>query len=244
MAETSDHPGAPVARVDLHCHTRASFDGVADPAALVERAAAAGLTHLAVTDHDTIEGALLAVEAADRQGLPLRVIVGSEVLTREGDLVFAFLRAPLPTGLSAREAIAAGREQGALVGLPHPFDRSRRSVLRDAANLPLAELVDWIEARNGRVPSRAADAEAERLARRLGKPGIGASDAHTLLEVGSVVSVLGGDPTTPEGLLATLRAGVRIERAVGEPAAPARDGSPLAAIRSLARRAHAGRARG
>ncbi len=31
------------ARIDLHCHTRASFDGVADAAALVARAAAIGL---------------------------------------------------------------------------------------------------------------------------------------------------------------------------------------------------------
>ncbi len=43
----------PTARVDLHCRTRASFDGVADPVALVARAARRGLTHVAITDHNT-----------------------------------------------------------------------------------------------------------------------------------------------------------------------------------------------
>jgi predicted metal-dependent phosphoesterase TrpH len=54
----------PVARVDLHCHTSASFDGVADPVALVARATERGLTHLAITDHETLDGAFRAVDAA------------------------------------------------------------------------------------------------------------------------------------------------------------------------------------
>ena len=50
-------PTMPTMRVDLHCHTSASFDGVADPTALVARAAERGLTHVAITDHDTLDGA-------------------------------------------------------------------------------------------------------------------------------------------------------------------------------------------
>ncbi len=50
--------------VDLHCHTRASFDSLAVPAAVVRAAAARGLTHLAITDHGTIDGALAARDAA------------------------------------------------------------------------------------------------------------------------------------------------------------------------------------
>ena len=46
--------------VDLHCHTSASFDCLASPASMVKAAASRGLTHLAITDHDRIEGALRA----------------------------------------------------------------------------------------------------------------------------------------------------------------------------------------
>ncbi len=64
--------------IDLHCHTSASFDSLADPAKVVRAAVARGLTHLAVTDHDRIDGALRARDAAPAV---LTVIVGQEVRT-------------------------------------------------------------------------------------------------------------------------------------------------------------------
>jgi len=190
------------ARVDLHCHTSASFDSVADPVALMARAVASGLTHLAITDHDTIDGALRAAACAPAG---LRILVGSEVLTQEGDLVFVFLDEPMPTGLTARDAIAVGRERGALVGIPHPFDTTRRSILLDPDQESLVAEVDWIEVWNGRVPRGSANVKAAALARRHQVPAVGASDAHTLLEVGSVHTTMTGDPSTAVGLLAALR---------------------------------------
>jgi predicted metal-dependent phosphoesterase TrpH len=210
MAELAAIPGTPVARVDLHCHTNASFDGVADPVALVARAAERGMTHLAITDHDTLDGAFRARDAAPST---LTVLIGCEVNSAEGDLVFVFLRAPISGGLSARETIEAGREQGALVGIPHPFDHTRRSLLLDPEHESLVGLVDWIEAWNGRVAHRAANERAADLARRRGVPGVGVSDAHALLEVGRSYTVMAGDPGTREGLLAALRGPMTIARA-------------------------------
>jgi predicted metal-dependent phosphoesterase TrpH len=115
--------------VDLHCHTKASFDSLSAPAAVIKAAAERGLTHLAITDHDRIDGAL---EAQALAPAGLTVIVGEEVKTRDGDLICVFLERGIPPGLSADETIAAAREQGALVGIPHPFDRLRGSLLREA----------------------------------------------------------------------------------------------------------------
>jgi predicted metal-dependent phosphoesterase TrpH len=53
---------------DLHLHSTAS-DGTLSPTALVERAAAAGVRTLALTDHDTTEGVAEAACAAARLGL-------------------------------------------------------------------------------------------------------------------------------------------------------------------------------
>ncbi len=89
-----------------------------------------GLTHLAITDHDRID---VAQEARALAPDGLTVIVGEEVKTRDGDLICVFLEQAIPPGLSAMETIAAAREQGGLVGIPHPFDRMRGSLLRDAA---------------------------------------------------------------------------------------------------------------
>ncbi len=191
-----------MARVDLHSHTNASFDGVADPVALVARAVERGLTHLAITDHETLDGALRAAGAAPAG---LTVLVGCEVNTTDGDLVFLFLRAPIARGLSAREAIEAGRAQGALVGIPHPYDHTRRSLLLDPANEALVATVDWVEAWNGRVGRQAANEDAAALARRHGLPAVGVSDAHALVEVGTAYTTMTGDPGTPAGLRAALR---------------------------------------
>jgi predicted metal-dependent phosphoesterase TrpH len=206
---------AATARVDLHCHTRASFDSLADPAAVVARAVARGLTHVAITDHDVIGGALEAVAAAPPG---IHVLVGCESQVVEGDLVFVFLERPIPKGLSAREAIHAAREQGALVGVPHPFDPTRRSLLLDRANQPLLELVDWIEGFNGRVGRQADNELAFEIARRRRLPAVAVSDAHALLEIGRVYTTMTGDPSTASGLLEALRQPLLITGAEADPA--------------------------
>ncbi len=144
--------------IDLHCHTSASFDSTARPADVARAAHARGLTHLVVSDHDRIDGALAARDAAPAG---LTVIVGEEVKTTDGDLICAYLRSAIPPGLSPEEAIAAAREQGGLVGIPHPFDRMRGSLLRDARMASLASLVDWVETYNARLIGNGNDAAAE-----------------------------------------------------------------------------------
>ncbi len=61
---------------DLHTHTTAS-DGQYAPAALVEKARAAGIGVLAVTDHDCLDGLDEAVQAGDALGV--RVVRGVEL---------------------------------------------------------------------------------------------------------------------------------------------------------------------
>ncbi len=62
--------------VELHCHTTAS-DGVLTPTELVERASGLGITHLAITDHDTTAAWEEACLAANRAGIEM--VPGVEV---------------------------------------------------------------------------------------------------------------------------------------------------------------------
>ena len=188
--------------IDLHCHTSASFDCLASPESVVRAAARRGLTHLALTDHDTIEGALRGRDAAPDG---LTVIVGEEVKTADGDLIALFLAEAVPPGLSALETIEAVRAQGGLVGIPHPFDRYRGSMLKDPRLEAIGQHVDWVEAFNARVVGGDGNERAAAFARELGLPGVAASDAHSVLEVGVAYNSVEGDPSTPEGLLAALR---------------------------------------
>jgi len=186
--------------IDLHCHTRASFDCLSNPADVVRLAAERGLTHIAITDHDRIDGAL-AARAVAPPGLT--VIVGEEVKTTNGDLICVFLERAIPPGLTAAATIAAARAQGGLVGIPHPFDSFRGSMSKSGLLAEIAPLVDWIEGHNARLVGNGND-QAIDFAAQHALPIVAVSDAHSLIEVGVAYTALDGDPSTPSGLLAAL----------------------------------------
>jgi len=193
---------APLALIDLHCHSWGSFDSLANPRAIMKAALDRGLTHLAITDHDRVD---VALRARDEAPAGLFVIVGEEIKTVDGDLIAVFLNELVPPGMSAIETIAAVRQQGGLVGVPHPYDRIRGYGHKSGARLEdIADQVDWIEAYNARVIGGSANERAALFARERGLPGLSASDSHTVLEVGVSYNALRGDPGTPEGLLAAL----------------------------------------
>ncbi len=219
--------------IDLHCHTRASFDSLSNPLDVMGAAYRRGLTHLAITDHDRIDAALEAREHAPEG---LTVIVGEEVKTTDGDLICLFLQEAIPPGLSAEAAIASAREQGALVGIPHPFDRLRSSMLRQSASrdravieglAALADKVDWVEAYNARVLTGSGNEQAALFAREHRLPGVAASDAHTVMEVGVAYNSVTGDPSTPEGLKAAL---ADVEMIVGRTSYFVRGVTPIATL--------------
>ena len=214
--------------VDLHCHTNASFDCLSAPQAVVRAAVERGLTHLAITDHDRIDGALAARNLAPTG---LTVIVGEEVKTRDGDLICLFLDRAIPPGMSVDETIAAAREQGALVGIPHPFDRLRGSLLRDGRMDSLGAAVDWVETHNARLMGRGNE-RAAAYALEHGLPGVAVSDAHSIIEIGVAYTALDGDPSTPAGLLAAL---VGVQLVPGRASLVVRGWTPVAKLVQRAR---------
>jgi len=211
--------------VDLHCHTSASFDSLSNPIDVARTAASRGITHLAITDHDRIDGALRARDAATPG---LTVIVGSEVRTSQGDLIALFLERPITAGLPASEAIAAIRDQGGLVGIPHPFDGWRSSLLRDEAALSLLSEVDWIEGWNARLVAPGGNQRAAELAASRNLPCVAASDAHTLLEIGGAATIMTGNLSTAGGFHSALHGD--LTRITGRGALLARLVTPIAKL--------------
>ena len=191
---------------DLHCHSSASFDSLSRPADLVRVALGRGLTHLAITDHGSLDGALAARDLAPEG---LIVIVGEEVRSADGDVIGLYLERAVPSGLSALETIVAIHEQGGLAGIPHPFDRFRASGLARLAPERMVEVVaqvDYIEVWNARVPTAAVNERARDFALAHGLPGVAVSDAHSTLEVGVAYTRLAGPITDAAALKAALPA--------------------------------------
>jgi predicted metal-dependent phosphoesterase TrpH len=183
---------------DVHMHTTYS-DGtgtVEDVLAHVQHATP--LDVIAITDHDTIEGALRARDVAARRGYRFEVIVGEEISTREGHLLALFIEKLVPRGLSIERSIELVREQGGLAIVAHPFNR----VFRHSVQRPVMDRIlrqpdlhpDGIESLNGSFAGIGSSNIAMRLARsRYHWAEIGGSDAHTPTAIGSAHTLFLGE---------------------------------------------------
>jgi hypothetical protein len=175
--------GRPWITVDLHMHTSWSHDCGVEVGDLLDHAEAEGLGAIAVTDHNVFGGAREAVELARRRDL--MVIPGEEVKTEsQGEVIGLFLEEEIPRGMSFADTVAAIKEQGGLVYVPHPFDRMH--AIPDPATLHhhLAD-IDVFEVYNARLLLEAYNDEALRFARKYDLTMGAGSDAHVLQGVGT-----------------------------------------------------------
>jgi predicted metal-dependent phosphoesterase TrpH len=185
VAHEDDDPlaGREWITVDLHMHTEWSHDCSTRVTDLLDHAESIGLGGIAVTDHNAFGGALEAVALAG--GRELVVIPGEEVKTDgQGEVIGLFLETEIPRGLSFADTLAAIREQGGLVYLPHPFDRLH--AIPDPATLHrhLPE-IDVFEVYNARLLRESFNDEALRFARKYRLLQGAGSDAHVLQGVGT-----------------------------------------------------------
>jgi predicted metal-dependent phosphoesterase TrpH len=219
-AEVGCTPVAKPGRADLHMHTSAS-DGWPRPAELVDHARRLPLDVIAVTDHDTIDGALRAADLA--AALPrLQVIVGEEVSSRDGHIVALFLEKRVAPGMSAAATVFAIHDQGGIAIAPHPFWRTQRlsgtGPVHGVGWLAAELDFDAIEVENGTPGFFVFNQLAHRLSQGLGRAEVGSSDAHILDAVGRAYTSFPG--RTPAALreaikVAATRAGRSRYRAVG-----------------------------
>ena len=167
-------------KADLHVHTCYSKDSVSSPEKIVQHCLDIGINCLAVTDHDTISGALELKRIA-----PFTIIIGEEVLTSCGEIIGLFLTEEIPPHLSPEETVARIKAQGGLVCIPHPFDRFRphSRLRRDSLEKIIAD-VDLIEVFNSRTLLRQDATRALQFAQSRGLPGTVGSDAHVVREIG------------------------------------------------------------
>ena len=116
-------------KADLHIHSKYSGlmkymgltfpDSVEEPKNIIRSAKKRGLDIIAITDHNTIRGGLETKKLEKEYGV--KVIVGSEIMTKEGELLGLYLNEEIPKGLTAEETVEKIHEQGGLAVAPHPY---------------------------------------------------------------------------------------------------------------------------
>jgi predicted metal-dependent phosphoesterase TrpH len=200
---------APRGRADLHMHTTAS-DGWPTPEELVEHASRQTLLDvIAVTDHDTIDGALRAQEHAAARRAKFHVIIGEEVSSRDGHIIALFIERRIRPRMSAAATVHAIHDQGGLAVAAHPFWRTQRHVRsgpRHGVGWLAAELdFDAIEVENATPGFYVFNQLAHRLNLGLGAAELGGSDAHIVDAVGRAFTEFAGK--TPTALREAIETG-------------------------------------
>lgn len=162
--------------VALHVHTNFSACSESRPESIDEYCRERGIDVVGITDHDTIAGA----QALKSVAKWVRVIVGEEIRTKQGEIVGLFLEEEIDAGLSARETCQRIKDQGGLVYIPHPFDPTKIHRLKYKALMDVMEFIDIIEIFNAKLLTSIFNGVAAKFARSNDKIGAVGSDAHYL----------------------------------------------------------------
>lgn len=200
-------------RADLHIHTLAS-DGTAGVMEILERVERDGaLDVIAITDHERIDAALAAQQAARDRGSAVEVVVGEEVTTLGGHLLALWITETVKPFKSLRATIAAVHEQGGIAIpahplVPYPLCAQGFMLRRLLADEPRFR-PDGIEAFNPTALGRPLHDQVVRFAEETGLARIGNSDAHALDAVGSGYSTFPG--RSADDLRAAILAGTTHE---------------------------------
>jgi predicted metal-dependent phosphoesterase TrpH len=177
-----EHMKNKLLRAELHCHSQYSKDSNLSLEDMVSALRRAKVDVVALTDHNTIEGAMRLREMAPEG---LQVIVGEEIATAEGDLVGIFLTEQIPARLTLKETIRRIHKQGGLAIVPHPFDRLRHEAMGGENLDRVMHDVDFVEVFNARCVFPGDNRAAERFVRENSLHGSVASDAHWMMEHGN-----------------------------------------------------------
>lgn len=157
-----------------------------------------GLTGIAITDHDTTEGALKANQIQSKY--EIQVFIGCEVTSLEGHILAYGVSERLPIKLHAEDVIDRIHSLGGVVVAAHPFRNAESSLNNKIFELDL----DGVEVFS-HVPKRSVNREARSAAIELGVAQIGGSDAHESRYIGRVATLFKDEIPGEDSLIEAIR---------------------------------------
>ncbi|MCW1296130.1 MAG: PHP domain-containing protein [Candidatus Parvarchaeota archaeon] len=182
-------------KIDLHCHTIYSKnklwgrDAFNTPKEMVKAAMKKGLDGLAITDHQTVKGSLVARDYIKRIGKRFLLITGIEICTKDGEVIGLDIKEDVRDDLSLEETIEKIHALGGIAIAVHPFAKHLfRKCVGDKAIKADAVEVFNASCRGDSNP------KALELANKFKKPKVAGSDAHHVTDVGNAGIICDGDP--------------------------------------------------
>jgi predicted metal-dependent phosphoesterase TrpH len=205
---------------DLHCHSRFSADGVAEPEDLVRVAKEKGLSGFAITDHNTCACVDYFLQAGlmNKEGLPVDgflIIPGQEITTAEGHLLALGITLPDLKGIPAIEAVQLIHQSGGLAIPPHPYDFFRAGIREPVLD---TLKLDALEVFNAATTLKRYNKHAFEYAQKRGLPMTASSDAHDSAALGTAYSILEAEEFSVSGVLNAIRKGPALRQRYLTPA--------------------------
>lgn len=181
-------------KADLHIHTNLS-DGTASPKKVVAEALKRGLKVIAITDHDSLEGAKRVADVLAEQQIPIDLVMGTEVTTRSGHFIGLFLEKRIKMYKSAEYSIDAIKDQGGVCVVPHPLGKLVPSLNRRKIDdlLNRGFVIDGIEMYNPSPANAAMRGVVTELNQQWNFAAIGSSDAHFWQHIGAGYTLFPGE---------------------------------------------------
>lgn len=199
----------PEFKIDLHCHSHFSVDGVSHPLQMVGRARELGLNGFVLTDHDTQQG----VEYFRKRGLiredgkaldDFLIIPGMEVSTHEGHVLVIGVKLESMPGVRCSELLPRVQKAGGVCIAAHPFDPARRGVGRDVLN---KHAFDGIEVFNAASWFPGLNSRAYRYAKVRNQLMTAGSDSHHPASLGRSHQIINAEKLSVAAVVAALKAG-------------------------------------
>ena len=185
--------------MDLHVHTCYSYDAITTLKEVIAYSRKRGLHGIAVTDHDTLAGALQLIKTKG-----LVVIPGVEISTLRGHILALNVTTPIPSKLSPSETIQRIHEAGGIAIAPHPTTVYKAGLgfqTVSALNFDAIEVIN-----SAAFPFFLSTYLNRRLATRLNLPQTAGSDAHSAWEIGLAYTVMDAEPDV-DAVVQAIKAG-------------------------------------
>ncbi len=180
------------------------MDGSMSPEEIITLAKKLGLDAIAVTDHNSIEGG----RETERLAKGLIVFVGSEIRTKEGEVIGLNLKKDIPSALPLMQTCRLIKEQGGFLIVPHPLDRMRRGVGKGIEKI--VRYIDAVECFNARTLLDKFNKNASEFAEDHKLPKVAGSDAHFGGEMGSAYTLVDSEKRKDKILEAVKRGKTKI----------------------------------
>jgi len=186
-------------KVWFHLHSEYSSDSCLKLKKILELAEKNNIKAVILTDHNN-----LVPQDEIAKIKRIRVILGEEVKTADGEIIGVFLKQKIEPNLSIEETIKKIKEQNGIVIVPHPFDRFRREVIKKEALFRVIEQIEVVEIFNARNLLNSDNKKAKEFAEKYNKVAIVGSDAHSIFEIDKALIEL-GDFSGPLDFLERLK---------------------------------------